>query len=65
MVKRSADPYEGFRKSMEEMMAECPQGGGGGDAKGKHNTETLLETYLALNSPRHYPVILAAFADVQ
>ncbi|KAI5000249.1 hypothetical protein ZWY2020_004838 [Hordeum vulgare] len=65
VVKRSADPYEDFRKSMEEMIAEWPQGGGGGEGEGEHSAESLLETYLVLNSPRHYPVILAAFADVR
>lgn len=64
VVKRSADPYEDFRKSMEEMIAEWPEGGGG-DGQGEHSAESLLETYLVLNSPRHYPVILAAFADVR
>ncbi|KAM3351219.1 hypothetical protein ACQJBY_023306 [Aegilops geniculata] len=64
VVKRSADPYEDFRKSMEEMIAEWPEGGGG-DGDGEHSAESLLETYLVLNSPRHYPVILAAFADVR
>lgn len=49
-VKRSADPYEDFRKS---------------DGEGEHSAERLLETYLVLNSPRHYPAILAAFADVR
>lgn len=58
VVKRSADPYEDFRKSMQEMIAEC-----GGDGDG--GAERLLETYLVLNSPRHYPAILAAFADVR
>ncbi|EMS46525.1 hypothetical protein TRIUR3_09227 [Triticum urartu] len=58
---RSADPYEDFRRSMEEMIAEWPEG----DGDGEHSAESLLETYLVLNSPRHYPVILAAFADVR
>uniref|UniRef100_A0ACD5VVC8 Uncharacterized protein n=1 Tax=Avena sativa TaxID=4498 RepID=A0ACD5VVC8_AVESA len=63
VVKRSADPYEDFRRSMQEMIAEWPEGG---DAvKGEHDAEGLLETYLVLNSPRHYPAILAAFADVR
>ena len=64
VVKRSSDPYEDFRKSMEEMIAEgaaC----GGGDGDGELSAERLLETYLVLNSPRHYPAILAAFADVR
>ncbi|ONM38385.1 uncharacterized protein [Zea mays] len=67
VVKRSADPYEDFRKSMQEMIAEWPAGGagGGGDDEGEHSAERLLETYLVLNSPRHYPAILAAFADVR
>ncbi|CAO2182975.1 unnamed protein product [Urochloa humidicola] len=67
VVKRSADPYEDFRKSMQEMIAEWPAGGGGGDGgEGEeHSAERLLETYLVLNSPRHYPAILAAFADVR
>ncbi|KAK3165351.1 hypothetical protein QOZ80_1AG0032110 [Eleusine coracana subsp. coracana] len=60
VVKRSADPYEDFRKSMQEMIAEWPADGGEGDG-----AERLLETYLVLNSPRHYPAILAAFADVR
>ncbi|KAL6616000.1 hypothetical protein ACP70R_038270 [Stipagrostis hirtigluma subsp. patula] len=63
VVKRSADPYEDFRKSMQEMIAEWPAGGVDGD--GEHGAERLLETYLVLNSPRHYPAILAAFADVR
>ncbi|CAM0882855.1 unnamed protein product [Alopecurus aequalis] len=63
VVKRSADPYEDFRKSMEEMIAEWPEGGDG--LEGEHDAEGLLETYLVLNSPRHYPAILAAFADVR
>ncbi|GJN17767.1 hypothetical protein PR202_gb04865 [Eleusine coracana subsp. coracana] len=57
VVKRSADPYEDFRKSMHEMIAEWPAEEDG--------AERLLETYLVLNSPRHYPAILAAFADVR
>uniref|UniRef100_A0A0D9V5A8 Transcription repressor n=1 Tax=Leersia perrieri TaxID=77586 RepID=A0A0D9V5A8_9ORYZ len=64
VVKRSSDPYEDFRKSMEEMIAEgaaC----GDGDDDGELNAERLLETYLVLNSPRHYPAILTAFADVR
>ncbi|WVZ68957.1 hypothetical protein U9M48_017828 [Paspalum notatum var. saurae] len=64
VVKRSADPYEDFRKSMHEMIAEWPAAGKG-DGDGDHSAERLLETYLVLNSPRHYPVILAAFADVR
>lgn len=62
VVKRSDDPYEDFRKSMKEMIAEWPAGG---DGDGEHSAERLLETYLVLNSPRHYPAILAAFADVR
>lgn len=67
VVKRSADPYEDFRKSMQEMIAEWPAAGGDDDAdgEGEHSAERLLETYLVLNSPRHYPAILAAFADVR
>ena len=70
VVKRSADPYEDFRKSMQEMIAEWPAGAGGGDGNDggegdDHSAERLLETYLVLNSPRHYPAILAAFADVR
>ncbi|KAJ1285253.1 hypothetical protein BS78_03G266000 [Paspalum vaginatum] len=64
VVKRSADPYEDFRKSMHEMIAEWPAAGKG-DGDGDHSAERLLETYLVLNSPRHYPAILAAFADVR
>ncbi|XP_062208577.1 uncharacterized protein LOC133910073 [Phragmites australis] len=60
VVKRSADPYEDFRRSMQEMIAEWPAGG-----EGEHSAERLLETYLVLNSPRHYPAILAAFTDVR
>ncbi|KAL6845095.1 hypothetical protein ACP4OV_024590 [Aristida adscensionis] len=63
VVKRSADPYEDFRKSMQEMIAEWPAGGVGDEAE--QGAERLLETYLVLNSPRHYPAILAAFADVR
>ncbi|KAF0919051.1 hypothetical protein E2562_028274 [Oryza meyeriana var. granulata] len=62
VVKRSSDPYEDFRKSMEEMIAE---GAACGDGDGELSAEQLLETYLVLNSPRHYPAILAAFADVR
>ncbi|XP_062186009.1 transcription repressor OFP8-like [Phragmites australis] len=65
VVKRSADPYEDFRKSMQEMIAEWPAGGDGDGSEGDHSAERLLETYLVLNSPRHYPAILAAFADVR
>ncbi|XP_066309592.1 transcription repressor OFP1-like [Miscanthus floridulus] len=68
VVKRSADPYDDFRKSMQEMIAEWPAGAGGDgndDGEGDHSAERLLETYLVLNSPRHYPAILAAFADVR
>ncbi|CAO2171354.1 unnamed protein product [Urochloa humidicola] len=64
VVKRSADPYEDFRKSMQEMIAEWPATGDGGEGE-EHSAERLLETYLVLNSPRHYPAILAAFADVR
>lgn len=65
VVKRSADPYEDFRKSMQEMIAEWPAGGDRDDGEEEHSAERLLETYLVLNSPRHYPAILAAFADVR
>jgi uncharacterized protein (TIGR01568 family) len=59
VVKRSDDPYQDFRKSMQEMIAEWD---GEGDHRG---ADRLLETYLVLNSPRHYPAIVAAFADVR
>ncbi|KAK1667262.1 hypothetical protein QYE76_055421 [Lolium multiflorum] len=64
VVKRSADPYEDFRRSMEEMIAGWPEGGHGLEGE-EQDAEGLLETYLVLNSPRHYPAILAAFADVR
>lgn len=64
VVKRSADPYEDFRRSMEEMIAGWPEGGHGIQGE-EQDAEGLLETYLVLNSPRHYPAILAAFADVR
>ncbi|KAM0833763.1 hypothetical protein ACQ4PT_064069 [Festuca glaucescens] len=64
VVKRSADPYEDFRRSMEEMIAGWPEGGNGLQGE-EQDAEGLLETYLVLNSPRHYPAILAAFADVR
>ncbi|KAG8055540.1 hypothetical protein GUJ93_ZPchr0001g31132 [Zizania palustris] len=62
VVKRSSDPYEDFRKSMKEMITE---GTACGDGDGELSAERLLETYLVLNSPRHYPAIIAAFADVR
>ncbi|KAJ1264277.1 hypothetical protein BS78_09G250800 [Paspalum vaginatum] len=57
VVKRSVNPYADFRSSMAEMVA-------GRRVRGADALSELLARYLALNSPRHHPAILAAFEDV-
>ncbi|THU45688.1 hypothetical protein C4D60_Mb02t20620 [Musa balbisiana] len=57
VVKRSRDPYTDFRSSMAEMMTERQIY----EAK---DLESLLHSYLSLNSPRLHLVILQAFSDI-
>jgi uncharacterized protein (TIGR01568 family) len=53
----SAAPYEDFRESMVAMVTEK-------EMYAWEDLNALLHQFLALNSPRHHPVILTAFADL-
>ncbi|KAL6841567.1 hypothetical protein ACP4OV_028710 [Aristida adscensionis] len=53
----SAAPYEDFRESMAAMVREK-------EMYAWEELNALLHQFLALNSPRHHPLILAAFADL-
>ncbi|CAD6333688.1 unnamed protein product [Miscanthus lutarioriparius] len=53
----SAAPYEDFRESMVEMVTEK-------EMYAWEDLNALLQQFLALNSPRHHPLILTAFADL-
>ncbi|KAL6610297.1 hypothetical protein ACP70R_040266 [Stipagrostis hirtigluma subsp. patula] len=53
----SAAPYEDFRESMVAMVTEK-------EMYAWEDLNALLHQFLALNSPRHHPLILAAFADL-
>jgi uncharacterized protein (TIGR01568 family) len=53
----SAAPYEDFRESMVAMVMER-------EMYAWEDLNALLHQFLALNSPRHHPVILGAFADL-
>ena len=53
----SAAPYEDFRESMVAMVTEK-------EMYAWEDLNALLHQFLALNSPRHHPLILHAFADL-
>ncbi|CAN6346671.1 unnamed protein product [Urochloa humidicola] len=53
----SAAPYEDFRESMVAMVTEK-------EMYAWEDLNALLHQFLALNSPRHHPLILSAFADL-
>ncbi|KAG2627210.1 transcription repressor OFP8-like [Panicum virgatum] len=53
----SAAPYEDFRESMVAMVTEK-------EMYAWEDLNGLLHQFLALNSPRHHPLILTAFADL-
>uniref|UniRef100_A0ACD5U256 Uncharacterized protein n=1 Tax=Avena sativa TaxID=4498 RepID=A0ACD5U256_AVESA len=53
----SAAPYEDFRESMAAMVVEK-------EMYAWEDLNALLHGFLSLNSPRHHPLILHAFADL-
>ncbi|KAJ1263108.1 hypothetical protein BS78_09G159800 [Paspalum vaginatum] len=53
----SAAPYEDFRESMVAMVTEK-------EMYAWEDLNALLHQFLSLNSPRHHPLILTAFADL-
>ncbi|KAM0917200.1 hypothetical protein ACQ4PT_009636 [Festuca glaucescens] len=53
----SAKPYEDFRESMVQMVVEK-------EIYAWDDLNDLLHQFLSLNSPRHHPLILHAFADL-
>ncbi|XP_062181570.1 transcription repressor OFP8-like [Phragmites australis] len=53
----SSAPYEDFRESMVAMVTEK-------EMYAWEDLNELLHQFLALNSPRHHPLILTAFADL-
>ncbi|CAN6355015.1 unnamed protein product [Urochloa humidicola] len=53
----SGEPYEDFRESMVAMVTEK-------EMYAWEDLNALLHQFLALNSPRHHPLILTAFADL-
>ncbi|KAJ1286347.1 hypothetical protein BS78_03G346300 [Paspalum vaginatum] len=53
----SAEPYEDFRESMVQMVVEK-------EIYAWDDLNDLLHQFLSLNSPRHHPLILHAFADL-
>jgi uncharacterized protein (TIGR01568 family) len=57
LAVESADPYQDFLASMEEMVAA--HGLRGWDA-----LEELLVWYLRVNAKRHHPLIVSAFVDL-
>ncbi|URD87019.1 hypothetical protein MUK42_28455 [Musa troglodytarum] len=57
VVKRSRDPYTDFRSSMAEMITER-------QIFEAEDLESLLQSYLSLNSPHLHLVILQAFSDI-
>ncbi|KAF5762299.1 putative transcription factor OFP family [Helianthus annuus] len=57
MVKRSADPYDDFKRSMMEMIVEKQMFEEG-------DLEQLLQCYLSLNSRVHHRVIVEAFSEI-
>ncbi|KAJ4810953.1 transcription repressor [Rhynchospora pubera] len=53
----SAEPFEDFRESMVQMIVEK-------EIYAWDDLNELLHQFLSLNSPRHHPLILHAFADL-
>jgi uncharacterized protein (TIGR01568 family) len=57
MAVESTEPYEDFRESMVQMVVEK-------EIYAWDDLNDLLHQFLSLNSPRHHPLILHAFADL-
>ncbi|XP_020253815.1 transcription repressor OFP8-like [Asparagus officinalis] len=55
--KESSDPYLDFRDSMLQMIVEK-------EIYSWDDLKELLHLFLSLNSPRHHPQILQAFAEI-
>ncbi|KAG8078567.1 hypothetical protein GUJ93_ZPchr0007g5955 [Zizania palustris] len=53
----SSEPYDDFRESMVQMVVEK-------EIYAWDDLNDLLHQFLSLNSPRHHPLILHAFADL-
>ncbi|XP_057785799.1 transcription repressor OFP8-like [Salvia miltiorrhiza] len=57
VLKRSADPYQDFKKSMLEMIVERR-------IFEPRDLEQLLMSFLSLNSRMHHKAILKAFSEI-
>ncbi|CAN4122821.1 unnamed protein product [Withania somnifera] len=57
IVKKSADPYEDFKRSMMEMILEK-------EMFEAEDLEQLLLCFLSLNSRHHHAIIVEAFTDI-
>ncbi|XP_047978626.1 transcription repressor OFP8-like [Salvia hispanica] len=57
VLKRSADPYQDFKRSMLEMIVERR-------IFEPTDLEQLLMSFLSLNSRMHHKAILKAFSDI-
>ncbi|XP_004501129.1 uncharacterized protein [Cicer arietinum] len=57
VVKKSKDPYEDFKKSMVEMIAEM-------EIYETEDLEQLLQCFLALNCRNYHGVIVRAFMEI-
>lgn len=57
VVKRSADPYEDFKRSMAEMVVEKQMFQAA-------ELEELLHCFLSLNSDHHHEAIVRAFTEI-
>lgn len=57
VVRKSKDPYEDFKKSMVEMIAEM-------EMSEAEDLEQLLQCFLALNSRSYHAVIVRAFMEI-
>lgn len=55
--KTSKEPYDDFKKSMVEMIAEM-------EISAAEDLEQLLQSFLALNSRRYHEVIVRAFMEI-
>ncbi|KAL6952363.1 hypothetical protein U1Q18_043821 [Sarracenia purpurea var. burkii] len=58
VAKCSTDPYHDFRTSMAEMIVEREIFDGG-------DLESLLQTFLSLNSSHHHKVIIEVYTDLK
>ncbi|XP_055833582.1 transcription repressor OFP7-like [Solanum dulcamara] len=57
IVKKSADPYDDFKKSMKEMIMEK-------EMFEAEDLEQLLLCFLSLNSRHHHAIIVEAFTEI-